>query len=316
MIAVPENSTSNAIGLWDKYGFQALFPQGGPGGVYLAGTNHGVMWEDPSKTNAATLPGDSIYIWEPSYGAGDLTPINVGQSPDLDGNLYANFDLISEGLKTPLTSTAGFLLWSTPTGVVGGAKDWSQDQGINAPDFNPIQPLTAIVTADRVLPSGVIVEIQKRLTGPYVAPSAIDSGFRALGLKTFTGGDFSSTTDMFSTWSTNKLVTFPLCDFTSVTDARWAWSDNKLTRFPYQSFVGCHCTDYLRTWYYNDLRTESVDGILTTIRDNAVSFNLSNGRLSIDGLTNAPPSNGSITGMDGIQAVTDLQAKGWTVATN
>jgi hypothetical protein len=85
----------------------------------------------------------------------------------------------------------------------------------------------------------------------------------------------------------------------------WAYCAN-LTSFPSSMFDSCSAFQFGAAWYGCSLDETSVDNILVSL-DTAGQ---SNGTVSLDGGTSAPP------GTAGGAAKSSLILKGWTVFTN
>ena len=143
--------------------------------------------------------------------------------------------------------------------------------------------------------------------------------------------------------SGTPLYSFPMCDFEAVQNAARAWYNcESLTHFPpvrFPSVVGSiinnqtgfalgwglctllahfgpnvfdqsNCRNYMDAFFGCALTATSVNNILTSIAAAAVTFDLNNGVLGMDGGTSAAPTGA------GLAAKNDLIARGWTVTTN
>ncbi len=105
-------------------------------------------------------------------------------------------------------------------------------------------------------------------------------------------------------WASNRLTSWSVAIPSSVVNATAAWGDNLLTSWstPLPSTL----IDLEDAWNGNALDQTSVDYILTHVN----SFGTSNGKLGIQGGTNATPSAAG-------QAATDaLRGRGWIVTLN
>lgn len=130
---------------------------------------------------------------------------------------------------------------------------------------------------------------------------------------TFPALNFSSARTLRGTWQESAISSFPSVDLSNAIEFAYTWFKcSNLTSFPFQSLQGSAASNYFIAWNRTSLDATSVDGILVTIRNNAVQFNLYNGSIS---LSNGPAgmTDGSTTGYNGIQAAQDLRDRGWFI---
>lgn len=322
-----------------------LFDNGEIGGVYTIRNDYGDhTYQDAAKTTLANSLDDPIRVIEPTSGSGDTTAPADAARPllkDPSRDPATAFDLVDDDLQVPVT-TAGYLFIATTQGMYWGEYDFSANTSIGTPNRNPIYDVVGWCAIDRVLTtaeisdlqsyfvargavkalSGDISQLMREMTWTTIGDIDVSSGINFQGvwngnaLTSFPQLDVSSGTNFRGTWGNNNLISLPQLDVSNGTNFYAAWYNNALTSFPYTILQTAPATDYTSAWYNNNLDATSVDGILVTIRDNANAQALDNGKLEVSGGTNAAPTDGTTTGLDGITAKSDLQARGWTVNTN
>lgn len=279
------------------------------------------MYQDAAKTMPATSADHPVRVISPVFGSGDATAPNDAARPLLKiSGAFKNvtFDKVDDDIKVPLT-TPGSLFIATTYGMYWGEFDFSLGKSIGSPLYNPRWPVVGWCAINRAFTLAEIEALKSYFSavgGVVALGSDCYSFIRATKFMSIGALDTSNSTNFYVAWGESRLTSFPVLNVSKVTNFRLAWQYNLLTSFPYQILQGVAAAEYTDAWKNNNLNAQSVDGILTTIRDNANTLNLNNGTLGINLGTNAAPTNGSVTGMNGIQAKADLIARGWTVNTN
>jgi len=296
-----------------------MFAGGELGGVYNMSSSS--MYQDAAKTMPATSADHPVRVISPVFGSGDATAPNDAARPLLKiSGAFKNvkFDLVDDDIKVPLT-TPGSLFIATTSGMYWGEFDFSLGQSIGSPLANPKWPVVGLCAINRVFTLAEIEALKSYFSavgGVGALPGASirvvnDTKFTTLGLI-----DTSNATNMQDFASGSQVLQIAPINVKKSLGMRGIFNYGKLTSFPYEILYGVKATDYTSAFAGCNLNSQSVDGILTTIRDNANTLNLNNGNIGIHGGTNAAPTDGSVTGMNGIQAKADLIARGWTVNTN
>lgn len=138
------------------------------------------------------------------------------------------------------------------------------------------------------------------------AATSCRSAWQNNNLTSWTADLPSSLAVALSAWQNNNLTSWTVDLPSSLTNCNSAWRDNNLTSWTGAIPATSACTQYPNAWTGNALDETSVNYILTQID----AAGTSNGSLGISGGTNATPTGAGAT------AVTNLQSRGWTVATN
>lgn len=273
-----------------------MFANGETGGLYSISSS--VLYQDAAKTTVAATLDAPVRVITPVYGTGDSVAINDAARPLLKApgpSQNIKFDLVDDDITVPVT-TAGSLFIASTSGMHWGQYDFALDTSIGSPTNNPRFPVVGWCAINRAF---LDYEIE-----------ALKAYFSARG------GVVQMPVDMARYSREMPYTSVGAIDCSVVTGFTASWYICKLASFQYQILQGVTATNYNNAWVNNALNAESVDGILVTIRDNANAHNLLNGTIGLHAGTNAAPTDGTLTGLNGIQAKADLVARGWAVTTN
>lgn len=297
-----------------------LYANGEVGGVY---SSESLRWQDVAKTIPANAASNPLRVWEPVFGTAELNATSDPSRPTLNVDLDATFDGSDDllfynilGVGTMLIATRRGIYWGLMNFTSGNL---SSQRAINFASLNPKLPITGVLTIDRVLSASEIDLAKSYFVGRgAVAPmSGVFNYFAAgIGYVSFGPVDSAAVTDFSAGWYSSRLTSMSPMDMSGSTTFNFSWAFTHLTSFPYAGLQGSHATNYGNAWTGNDLEALSVDGILYTINNNRLALGLGPGVITLTGGTNSPPTNGTVTGIDGIAAKTALQAASWTVNTN
>lgn len=293
---LPYNSAESLSGTSLEQKLTSMFSNGETGGLYSISSS--MLYQDAAKTILAAALNDPVRVITPVYGSGDSVALNDAARPLLKSPGVAQnivFDLVDDEITVPVT-TAGSLFMASTSGMYWGQYDFSISTSFGDQAFHPRWPLVGWCAIDRPFTAEEI----EALKSYFVSRGAVAS--LSGNIHRFMQND---------PWTTVGGLLF-----SGVTSVEAAWYSCRLTSFPYSILQGAPAINYKNAWPSNRLNAESVDGILVTIRDNANAQNLLNGIIGLNSGTNAAPTDGTVTGMNGIQAKADLEARGWTVSTN
>jgi len=135
----------------------------------------------------------------------------------------------------------------------------------------------------------------------------VNTWFLCTSLTSFPLIDTSSGTSFNGTWrNCTSLTSFPLINTSSGTNfsSTWIFCSN-LVDFPANAFDTNVASNYLNSFLYTNLTTQSIDNILVSLDASGVT----NGTFSQGGGSNTPSATG-------LSAKANLISKGWTVTTN